>query len=131
MIPVKGSSKKVPLFSATTQNPPTIRTLSVPLDFSGGLSGPRDASQSHSHSPASCLSHSCSCWGAGGCANMSPTISATTKLTTVNFFTMLSPCETATTDQAAPAALVAGKCLLTHACQWGSTCLTTAEAWLP
>src|SRR5262245_15550915 len=49
--------------SPTVHSPPIDRTLSVPLNVSGGLSGAMLASISDVHSPTSFCSHSCSFCG--------------------------------------------------------------------
>src|SRR5687768_16796012 len=49
--------------SSATQTPPIDRPLSVPTNFSGGLSGAMDASISDVHSPTSRSSHWCSVCG--------------------------------------------------------------------
>src|SRR5262245_4823090 len=52
-----------PCPSQIIHSPPIDRTLSVPLNFSGGLSGPMLASVSYVHSPTSFCSHWCSFCG--------------------------------------------------------------------
>src|SRR5262245_11409699 len=54
-----------PLPSATTQKPPSDRTDSVPVDFTGASPGAMEHSPSTVHSPTSCWSHSCSFTGEG------------------------------------------------------------------
>src|SRR5215218_7937617 len=51
--------------SITIQNPPTDLAVAVPLAFIGGLPGSMCISNSVSHSPTICLSHSCSLVGGG------------------------------------------------------------------
>src|SRR6266850_1615386 len=64
-MPVKGTPMYEVLFSRIAQNSPSIRPLSVPLFFVGGLAGSIVISPSVSHSPTSCLSHSSSFTGGG------------------------------------------------------------------